>query len=60
MALGLESGLGVVGSGQWEWGMGSGIHSLPTAHSPRQNWVVVWFRVRVRFRGSGKWGVGNG
>ena len=57
------SGSGVVqwevGNGQWEWGMGSSVHPLPTAQFPCQNWVVVWFRVRVRFGGSGQWEVGE-
>ena len=45
MALGLGSGLGAVGSGQWEWQMGRGIHPLPKLGSGQ-----VW----------GEWEVGNG
>ena len=61
-----ELGVALGCSGKWAMGSGSGewvvayTHSpLPTAQSPCQNWVVVWFRVRVRFGGNGKWGSGE-
>ena len=49
-----EWGVALGCSGKWAMGSGSGewvvayTHSpLPTAQFPCQNWVVVWFRVRV-------------